>query len=63
MKGTFLTLQEAARSVASVGRIVVISSNTTTLALSGFALYGASKAVPRHWVEVLAKELALKESQ
>lgn len=46
--------------MARAGRIVVISSNTTTLALPGFALYGASKAVPRHWVEVLAKELGSK---
>jgi 3-oxoacyl-[acyl-carrier protein] reductase len=56
-KGTFFTLQHAARRIRDHGRIVVISSNTTQLALPGFAVYGASKLAPRYFVEVLAKEL------
>jgi 3-oxoacyl-[acyl-carrier protein] reductase len=56
-KGTFFTLQQAAKRVRDGGRIVVISSNTTALALPGFAVYGASKLAPRYFVEVLAKEL------
>lgn len=56
-KGTFFTLQEAARRVKDGGRIVVVCSNTTELALPGFAVYGASKLAPKYFVEVLAKEL------
>jgi len=56
-KGTFFTLQQAAKRVRDGGRIIVISSNTTGLALPGFAVYGASKLAPRYFVEVLAKEL------
>jgi 3-oxoacyl-[acyl-carrier protein] reductase len=56
-KGTFFTLQHAARRVREGGRIVLICSNTTVLALPGFAVYGASKLAPKYFVEVLAKEL------
>jgi 3-oxoacyl-[acyl-carrier protein] reductase len=56
-KGSFFTMQEAARIMGKGGRIVVVSSNTTRLSLPGFAVYGASKLAPRHFVEVLAKEL------
>jgi 3-oxoacyl-[acyl-carrier protein] reductase len=56
-KGTFFTLQEAARRVRNDGRIIVVCSNTTVLALSGFSVYGASKLAPKYFVEVLAKEL------
>lgn len=57
VKGTFFTMQEAARAVGEGGAIVVVSSNTTRLALPGFAVYGASKLAPRYFVDVLAKEL------
>jgi 3-oxoacyl-[acyl-carrier protein] reductase len=56
-KGTFFTLQQAARRVRDGGRIVLICSNTTVLSLPGFAVYGASKLAPKYFVEVLAKEL------
>ncbi|HEY5951883.1 MAG TPA: SDR family oxidoreductase [Kofleriaceae bacterium] len=56
-KGTFFTLQHAARRIRDRGRIIVICSNTTRLALPGFAVYGASKLAPTYFVEVLAKEL------
>jgi 3-oxoacyl-[acyl-carrier protein] reductase len=56
-KGTFFTLQHAARRVREGGRIVLVCSNTTQLALPGFAVYGASKLAPKYFVEVLAKEL------
>jgi len=56
-KGTFFTLQHAARRVRDGGRIVLICSNTTVLSLPGFAVYGASKMAPKYFVEVLAKEL------
>jgi 3-oxoacyl-[acyl-carrier protein] reductase len=57
VKGTFFSLQHAARRVREDGRIVLICSNTTQLALPGFAIYGASKLAPKYFVEVLAKEL------
>jgi 3-oxoacyl-[acyl-carrier protein] reductase len=56
-KGTFFTLQHAARRVREGGRIILVCSNTTVLALPGFAIYGASKLAPKYFVEVLAKEL------
>lgn len=56
-KGTFFTLQHAARRIADRGRIVVVGSNTAVLALPGLGVYGASKLAPRYFVEVLAKEL------
>lgn len=57
VKGTFFTLQEAAKTVSDGGRIVHISSNSARLSLPGFAVYGASKLAPQYFVQVLAKEL------
>jgi 3-oxoacyl-[acyl-carrier protein] reductase len=59
-KGTFFTLQHAARSMRDHGRIIVICSNTTVLSLPGFAVYGASKLAPKFFVEVLAKEIGAR---
>jgi 3-oxoacyl-[acyl-carrier protein] reductase len=59
-KGTFLTLQEAARVLPDGGRIIVVSSITTRLSLPGFAVYGASKLAGNYFVQVLAKELGAR---
>ncbi|UII26931.1 SDR family oxidoreductase [Fulvivirga maritima] len=56
-KGTFFTLQEAAKHVADGGRIINISSSTTEYPFEGVALYGGSKTAPKYFVEVLAKEI------
>lgn len=56
-KGAFFTIQEAAKHVANNGRIIYISSSTTTSALAGYSLYGSSKLAPMYLVEVLAKEI------
>jgi 3-oxoacyl-[acyl-carrier protein] reductase len=56
-KGTFFTLQKAARYVADHGRIVCIGSSTTALANPGVGLYGSSKMAARYAVEVLAQEV------
>jgi 3-oxoacyl-[acyl-carrier protein] reductase len=60
VKGTFFT-QEAARSIVDGGRIVVVSSNTTRLALPGFAVYGAIKLAPAYFVDVLAMGLGPRQ--
>ena len=56
-KGTFFTLQQAARTVTDNGRIICVGSSSTEFPTPGHALYGGSKAAPRFLVEVLAKEL------
>ncbi|MFJ9211415.1 3-oxoacyl-[acyl-carrier protein] reductase [Streptomyces sp. L-9-10] len=57
-KGTFFTLQAAARHVVDNGRIIYISSSTAALPFAGEALYGSSKVAPHYVVGVLAQELA-----
>lgn len=57
-KGTFFTLQAAARHVVDNGRIIYISSSTAALPFAGEALYGSSKVAPHYVVRVLAQELA-----
>jgi 3-oxoacyl-[acyl-carrier protein] reductase len=56
-KGTFFTLQAAARHIADNGRIIYIGSSTTSLPVPGYGLYGSSKMAPRYAVEVLAQEI------
>jgi 3-oxoacyl-[acyl-carrier protein] reductase len=56
-KGTFFTLQQAAKHVADNGRIIYVGSSTTAFPLPGHALYGGSKIAPQFLVEVLAKEI------
>ncbi|XUL88325.1 SDR family oxidoreductase [Streptomyces galilaeus] len=57
-KGTFFTLQAAARHVVDNGRIIYVGSSTTTVPVPGEGLYGSSKTAPRYAVQVLAQELA-----
>ncbi|MCX5236496.1 SDR family oxidoreductase [Streptomyces prunicolor] len=57
-KGTFFTLQVAARHVAAGGRIIYVGSSTTAVPVPGEGLYGSSKTAPRYAVQVLAQELA-----
>jgi 3-oxoacyl-[acyl-carrier protein] reductase len=59
-RGTFFTLQAAARHVQDGGRVILVCSNTTLLSLPGFAVYGASKLAPKYFVEVLAKEIGMR---
>jgi 3-oxoacyl-[acyl-carrier protein] reductase len=56
-KGTYFTLQQAARHVADKGRIIYVASSTTAFSAPGFAVYGGSKTGPRYLVDVLAKEI------
>jgi 3-oxoacyl-[acyl-carrier protein] reductase len=59
-RGTFLTLVEAARSVADGGRIIAISTNLTLQPFPGYALYAGSKAAVEQFVRVLAREVAAR---
>lgn len=56
-KGTFFTLQRAARHIADGRRIIYLGSSTTAFPTPGHGLYGASKMAPQFLVEVLAKEI------
>jgi 3-oxoacyl-[acyl-carrier protein] reductase len=57
-KGPYFVLREAARRIADNGRIVTISSNTTTVPQLGVGLYGTSKVATGYLCRVLALELA-----
>ena len=56
-KGTYFTLQQAAKNVEDKGRIIYIASSTTSFPVPGMAVYGGSKTTPRYMVDVLAKEI------
>lgn len=56
-KGTYFTLQQAARQVEDGGRIIYIASSTTVYAMPGMAIYGGSKTPGNYLVRVLAKEI------
>lgn len=58
VKGSFLVLREAARRISDHGRIITVSSNTTTVPQVGVGAYGASKISTNYLVRVLALELA-----
>ena len=57
-KGNYFTMQQAAKHVGDHGRIIYISSSTTSFPVPGMAVYGGSKTGPRYLVEVLSKEIA-----
>jgi 3-oxoacyl-[acyl-carrier protein] reductase len=56
-KGPYFVLREAARRIADNGRIITISSNTTTVPQLGVGLYGTSKVATGYLAKVLALEL------
>jgi 3-oxoacyl-[acyl-carrier protein] reductase len=57
VKGAYFTLQEAAKHIEDKGRIIYISSSTTTSPVPGMAVYGGSKTTPKYLVEILAQEI------
>jgi 3-oxoacyl-[acyl-carrier protein] reductase len=59
-KGTFFTLQEAARRIADGGRIIYISTGGTALGMPGVSAYLGSKAAGAQFVKVLARELGAR---
>lgn len=56
LRGTFIVLSRAARSVATGGRIVALSSSVVAKSLPGYGAYIASKAGVEGLVRVLANE-------
>ena len=57
VKGTFFVLQQAAKHVVDGGRIILISSTMSIHPDAGAAIYAASKAGQKLFVDVLAKEI------
>jgi 3-oxoacyl-[acyl-carrier protein] reductase len=60
-KGTFFTLQLAAKHIADRGRIIYVGTSNTRYPLPGHGLYGGSKLAAQFLVEVLAKEIGSRE--
>ncbi|OOQ59877.1 SDR family oxidoreductase [Mucilaginibacter pedocola] len=56
-KGSYFTMQQAAKNVEDGGRIIYIASSTTSYPVPGMAVYGGSKTTPRYMVDVLSKEI------
>jgi 3-oxoacyl-[acyl-carrier protein] reductase len=56
-KGTYFTLQQAAKQIEDKGRIIYIASSTTSFPVPGMAVYGVSKTTPRYLVDILSKEI------
>lgn len=59
-KGSYFTMQQAAKHVENNGRIIYIASSTTSFPVTGMAVYGGSKMAPRYLVDVLSKEIGHK---
>ncbi|MGF6845003.1 3-oxoacyl-[acyl-carrier protein] reductase [Chitinophaga sp. W3I9] len=59
-KGTYFTMQQAAKHVENNGRIIYIASSTTSFPVPGMAVYGGSKTTPRYLVDILSKEIGHK---
>jgi 3-oxoacyl-[acyl-carrier protein] reductase len=57
-KGSFFTLQKAAKVLADRGRLISIGSTSTIFPYSGMGLYSSSKVVAAQFVRILALELA-----
>lgn len=57
LKGTFNTLQEAARRMADGGRIINTSTSVTKLKLPAYGPYAATKAAVETLTAILAREL------
>lgn len=59
-KGSYFTMQQAARHVENNGRIIYVASSTTSFPVPGMAVYGGSKTTPRYLVNILSQEIGHK---
>jgi 3-oxoacyl-[acyl-carrier protein] reductase len=57
LKGTYFSMQEAARRVTNGGRIINISSSTTRGWSPGYSIYGGSKSAIEQFTRSLSREL------
>lgn len=57
LKGTYFSMQEAARLMADGGRIVNISSSTTRSWSPGYSIYAGSKSAIEQFTRSLSREL------
>ena len=57
LKGTYFSMQEAARRVADGGRIINISSSTTRGWSPGYGIYAGSKSAIEQFTRSLSREL------
>jgi 3-oxoacyl-[acyl-carrier protein] reductase len=60
-KGPYFVMQAAARHIADGGRIINISSSSTSRPQRGLGLYGTSKSAPKYLVRVLAQEIGQRK--
>ena len=60
LKGTYFSMQEAARRVSNGGRIVNISSSTTRGWSPGYSIYAGSKSAIEQFTRSLSRELGSK---
>ncbi len=58
VKGVFHGLQLALEHLADGGRVITISSSTTALMLSGYAVYDASKGAAEQLTRILSRDFA-----
>jgi len=57
VKGSFLTMREAAKRLRPGGHIINFSTSVIGMALPGYAVYAATKAAIETMTNILAKEL------
>ncbi|HPF27815.1 MAG TPA: glucose 1-dehydrogenase [Steroidobacteraceae bacterium] len=57
LKGTYFSMQEAAKRVADGGRIINISSSTTRSWSPGYSIYAGSKSAIEQFTRSLSREL------
>ena len=60
IKGSYFTMQQAAKHVENNGRILYVASSTTSFPVPGMAVYGGSKTTPRYLVNILSQEIGHK---
>src|SRR5882757_390348 len=56
-KGSYFTMQQAAKQVENNGRIIYIASSTTSFPVPGMAVYGGSKTTLVYWLIIFSKKL------
>ncbi len=61
LRGVFLACREAATRLSPGGRIITLSSSSTSVTLPGYGLYSATKAAAEQLSRALAQELGARQ--